>query len=219
MTTMGLVPERKEKMRMETENAVRSIVNIDPEITREMIEQAIDVLRGRTEEVAIVQNVRFRDAQEILKVSRRTLRHYLDSGYLDRVFGGGRRNSKGKVEKWKGYKLHLVVGDGDMPLCAFLSSAGMHDSQAMIPMMQRASASFDYFYDLADAAYDAAGARAMSRRLNHEPLIDGNPRRGEKPIDYAGAKFVNIIPAEALRYRIRTGVGRVFGMLKDSRGG
>ena len=88
---MGLVPERKEKMRMETENAVRSIVNIDPEITREMIEQAIDVLRGRTEEVVLVHNVRFRDAQEILKVSRRTLRHYLDSGYLDRVFGGGRR--------------------------------------------------------------------------------------------------------------------------------
>ena len=57
---------------------------------------------------------------------------------------GCKRNSKGKVEKWKGYKLHLVVGDGDIPLCAFLSSASMHDSQAMIPMMQRASASFDY---------------------------------------------------------------------------
>ena len=54
--------------------------------------------------------------------------------------------------------------------------------QAMIPMMQRASASFDYFYDLADAAYDAAGTRAMSQSLNHVPLIDGNPRRGEKPI-------------------------------------
>lgn len=132
---------------------------------------------------------------------------------------GCKRNSKGKVEKWKGYKLHLVVGDGDIPLCAFLSSASMHDSQAMIPMMQRASASFDYFYDLADAAYDAAGTRAMSRRLNHAPLIDGNPRRGEKQIDDAGAKFVNIIPAEALRYRIRTGVERVFGMLKDSHGG
>lgn len=132
---------------------------------------------------------------------------------------GCKRNSKGKVEKWKGYKLHLAVGDGDIPLCAFLSSASMHDSQAMIPMMQRASASFDYFYDLADAAYDAAGTRAMSQSLNHVPLIDGNPRRGEKKVDDAGAKFVDIIPAEALRYRIRTGVERVFGMLKDSHGG
>ena len=95
----------------------------------------------------------------------------------------------------------------------------MHDSQAMIPMMQRASASFDYFYDLADAAYDAAGTRAMSQSLNHVPLIDGNPRRGEKRIDDVGAKFVNIVPAEVVRYRIRTGVERVFGMLKDSHGG
>lgn len=132
---------------------------------------------------------------------------------------GCKRNSKGKIEKWKGYKLHLVVGDGDIPLCAFLSSASMHDSQAMIPMMQRASASFDYFYDLADAAYDAAGTRAMSQSLNHVPLIDGNPRRGEKQVDDIGAKFVNIIPAEAIRYRIRTGAERVFGMLKDSHGG
>jgi len=131
---------------------------------------------------------------------------------------GCKRNSKGKIEKWKGYKLHLVVGDGDIPLCAFLSSASLHDSQAMIPMMQRASASFDYFYDLADAAYDASGIRAMAERLGHVPLIDGNPRRGEK-IDDPGAKFVNIIPAEALRYRNRTGVERVFGMLKDSHGG
>ncbi len=83
----------------------------------------------------------------------------------------------------------------DIPLCAFLSSASMHDSQAMIPMMQRASASFDYFYDLADAAYDAARTRAMSQSLNHVPLIDGNPRRWEKQIDDVGAKFVNIVPA------------------------
>lgn len=132
---------------------------------------------------------------------------------------GCKRNSKGKIEKWKGYKLHLVVGDGDIPLCAFLSSASLHDSQAMIPMMQRASASFDYFYDLADAAYDATGIRAISERLGHAPLIDGNPRRGEKQLDDLGAKFVNIIPAEAIRYRNRTGVERVFGMLKDSHGG
>lgn len=59
----------------------------------------------------------------------------------------------------------------------------------------------------------------MSQGLNHVPLIDGNPRRGEKQVDDAGAKFVNIIPAEAVRYRIRTGVERVFGMLKDSHGG
>ena len=39
----------------------------------------------------IIHNVRFEDAIDILKVSRRTLRHYLDTGYLDRVYGGGCR--------------------------------------------------------------------------------------------------------------------------------
>lgn len=77
---------------METETAVRSIVCIDTEVTREMLEKALDLLRGKTpEEDVIVHNIRFADAMEILMVSRRTLRHYLDSGYLDRVYGGGRR--------------------------------------------------------------------------------------------------------------------------------
>ncbi len=81
-------------MRIETENAVRSIVCIDPEITREMIEQAIDILHGKAAAGGgeiIVHNVRFSDAMDILKVKRRTLRHYIYRGYLDRVYGGGCR--------------------------------------------------------------------------------------------------------------------------------
>ena len=79
-------------MKPETEIAVRGVLMMDPGITKENIERALDVLRGKADgEEIIIHNVRFRDAQEILKVSRRTLRHYLDSGYLDRVFGGGRR--------------------------------------------------------------------------------------------------------------------------------
>ena len=79
-------------MKPETEIAVRGVLMMDPDITKENIERALDVLRGKADgDEIIIHNVRFRDAQEILKVSRRTLRHYLDSGYLDRVFGGGRR--------------------------------------------------------------------------------------------------------------------------------
>ena len=36
---------------------------------------------------------------------------------------GCKRNSKGKVERWKGYKLHLAAGDGDIPLNGVLSPA------------------------------------------------------------------------------------------------
>ena len=79
-------------MRIETETAVRSIVSIDDEVTKEMAERAINLLRGNCpEQEVIIHNVRFEDAIDILKVSRRTLRHYLDTGHLDRVYGGGCR--------------------------------------------------------------------------------------------------------------------------------
>ena len=43
--------------------------------------------------IEIVQIMQFEsgDAMEILKVKRRTLRHYIYRGYLDRVYGGGSR--------------------------------------------------------------------------------------------------------------------------------
>ena len=81
-------------MRIETETAVRSIVGFDSEVTKEMVERAIDILRGKTDADGgemIVHNVRFSDAMDILKVKRRTLRHYIYRGYLDRVYGGGCR--------------------------------------------------------------------------------------------------------------------------------
>ena len=81
-------------MRIETETAVRSIVGFDSEVTKEMVERAIDILRGKADadggEIT-VHNVRFSDAMKILKVKRRTLRHYIYRGYLDRVYGGGCR--------------------------------------------------------------------------------------------------------------------------------
>lgn len=49
---------------------------------------------------------------------------------------GGKRNSKGKTEFGRGYKLHLTLGDGGVPLSAILTSASPHDSQVAIPLMQ-----------------------------------------------------------------------------------
>ncbi len=52
---------------------------------------------------------------------------------------GGKKNSKGKSEYWCGYKLHLSLGDGGVPLAAVLTSASPHDSQVAIPLMQMTS--------------------------------------------------------------------------------
>jgi hypothetical protein len=46
---------------------------------------------------------------------------------------GTKRNAKGHTTSWIGYKLHLDVADGDIPVSGLLSSASLHDSQAAIP--------------------------------------------------------------------------------------
>jgi hypothetical protein len=123
---------------------------------------------------------------------------------------GCKKNSQGKVECWRGYKLHLDTIDGDIPVSAILSSASLHDSQVAIPLAQMTATRVRSLYDLADAAYDATEIRAMSARLGHVALIDHNPRRGEKR---------EFSPAEAVRYRERSAAERVNGHLHDEHGG
>jgi len=123
---------------------------------------------------------------------------------------GCKKNSQGKVECWRGYKLHVDTIDGDIPVSAILSSASLHDSQVAIPLAQMTAARVTSLYDLADAAYDAAEIRAMSARLGHVALIDHNPRRGEKR---------EFAPAEAVRYHERSAAERVNSHLHDEHGG
>jgi hypothetical protein len=123
---------------------------------------------------------------------------------------GSKKNSKGFKETWIGYKLHIDTADGDIPVNAILTSASVHDSQVAIPLMRQTSQRVTYLYDLADAAYCSPILREESRRLGHVPLIDHNPRRGEK-IDFA--------PHEAERYKARSQVERTNSQLKDNHGG
>jgi hypothetical protein len=123
---------------------------------------------------------------------------------------GSKKNSKGFKEPWVGYKLHIDTADGDIPVTALLTSASLHDSQVALPLMQLSSKRVTYLYDLADAAYCSPIVREEARRLNHVPLIDHNPRRGEK-IEFA--------PHEAQRYKVRSQAERVNSQLKDHYGG
>ncbi len=122
---------------------------------------------------------------------------------------GGKRNSKGKTEFWCGYKLHLALGDGGVPLAAILTSASPHDSQVAIPLMQTAYERAKILYDLADSAYDAPEIHAFSKSLGHIPVIDPNKRRGDK---------IELDPAKKIRYRERTTVERGNSELKDNYG-
>jgi hypothetical protein len=123
---------------------------------------------------------------------------------------GSKVNSQGHQTAWNGYKLHLDVMDGDLPVSAILSSASLHDSQVAIPLAQMSAERVVNLYDLMDAAYDAERIREFSRRLGHVAIIDHNPRRGRKrPMP----------PAKAVRYRERSSAERVNSNLKDNYGG
>ena len=123
---------------------------------------------------------------------------------------GCKRNSKGHQESWIGYKLHLDTVDGDLPVSAVLTSARTHDSQVAIPLAQMTAARLTSLYDLMDSAYDAPQIRAFSEQLGHVPLIDANPRGGEK---------MPFAPAQARRFGERSASERVNSLLKERYGG
>ena len=123
---------------------------------------------------------------------------------------GTKCNAQGYKVSWNGYKLHLDTADCGVPVSALLSSASMHDSRAAIPLSLISAARVTSLYDVMDAAYCSTELREHCRDLGHVPLIDNNPRRGEK---------IEFTPAEAIRYNERTVAERSNARLKDEFGG
>ena len=136
---------------------------------------------------------------------------------------GTKKNSKGHTETWIGYKLHLDVADGQIPISCILTSASLHDSQAAIPLATVSAERTTNLYDLMDAAYDAQEIRDHSRSLGHVPLIDINTRRNTSLKDELNAEARRRqllgfqLPAD-VRYHERTAGERVNGRLKDEFG-
>ena len=123
---------------------------------------------------------------------------------------GTKRNAQGHQHSWNGYKLHIDTADGEIPVSAILTSASAHDSQVAIPLATMTAQRVSSFYDLMDAAYDSQLIKAHSLSLGHVPIIDSNPRRGEK---------MEMDPATKVRYRERTSAERVNARFKDEFGG
>ena len=117
---------------------------------------------------------------------------------------------QGYKVSWNGYKLHIDTADCGVPVAAILSSASMHDSQAAIPLSHLTAARVINLYDVMDAAYCSAELRAHCKYLGHVPLIDHNPRGGEK---------IDFDPAQKVRYNERTVAERMNARLKDEFGG
>ncbi len=136
---------------------------------------------------------------------------------------GGKKNSHGNEHFWRGYKLHLDVADGQVPISALLTSASLHDSQVAIPLMTLTGQRVTHLYELMDSAYDANPIHAHSRQLDHVPIIAVHPRRGTKkpsqvPKIFPGQPAPQLDWAQQERYKIRTMSERVNARLKDEFG-
>ncbi|WP_041672717.1 hypothetical protein [Sulfurovum sp. NBC37-1] len=73
----------------------------------------------------------------------------------------------------------MTIIDGDMPLTAMYSSASVHDSSLVLPMINETSSKVNYLYDLQDAAYDSNVIKIFSVNNGHRPIIDINPKNSK----------------------------------------
>ena len=104
---------------------------------------------------------------------------------------GVKQGAKGHQESWVGYKLHLDVADGAIPVSCLLTSASLHDSQAAIPLATLTAARVTNLYDpgsspgqaLMDSAYDAPEIRTHSESLGHVAIIDVDPRKAARKLE------------------------------------
>jgi len=137
---------------------------------------------------------------------------------------GCKKNSKGYKETWTGYKLHIDVACGQIPVSCVLTSASVHDSQVAVPLMTMTSARVSYLYDLMDSAYDATAIHERSWALGHEPIIDRNYRadleaKAEWGREVLRMKLIHMPDPDDVIYDFRTMAERVNARLKDEFGG
>jgi hypothetical protein len=122
---------------------------------------------------------------------------------------GCKTDAKGYKTWWRGYKLHLDVIDGDIPISAVLTSASVHDSPVAMPLAQQSAQRVESLYELMDSAYDASLIQDFCRHLGHVPIIDPKEREDFVPLD----------PAQRQRFHQRSASERVNGRLKEEFGG
>ena len=120
---------------------------------------------------------------------------------------GCKKNSKGNVQYWHGYKLHLDVSDTGFPLSAFVSSASVADCHAAIILEKMTERKVQFCYSLMDSAYDAAVIKEFIKSRGRVPIIKTNTRwKHRPPLD----------PAKEERYKMRTVAERAYSYLKEN---
>jgi hypothetical protein len=131
---------------------------------------------------------------------------------------GVKTSDGGNQKYWRGYKLHLDVADGQIPISAVLTAASLHDSQVAIPLATMTAHRVTNLYDVMDSAYDATEILEHSRGLGHVPIVQ--PVKRLKKVSLQQVQLCRTFTwAEQDRFRERTIVERVYARLKDEFGG
>lgn len=134
---------------------------------------------------------------------------------------GAKKNTKGNLEWWIGYKLHITVDDHGIPLAGILSAASLNDNQVAIPLGILTAQRVTSLYDLMDSAYYAPGIIEHSKKLGHVPIVERPAERGkteEKRLEKLAWDTLNWKPAEMVRFEKRTTIERSFARLKEEFG-
>jgi IS5 family transposase len=124
---------------------------------------------------------------------------------------GAKIDSHGNLHTWLGYKLHIDVGDGGIPISAVLTPASTHDSGVSKPLQAMTKKRVTALYVLGDKGYDAASISENIMESGQVPIIPQKSRRNGSRKDLE--KF------EKERYKNRSTVERVNSLLKDRFGG
>ena len=119
----------------------------------------------------------------------------------------GKKNSKGNMEWFIGYKAHLAVDDNGIIVAHHVTGACVHDSQVAIPLMRMADGRCDYLYALMDGGYTSQRTEDFAFSIGKVPIID-------KHADRNGNKE-EMEPCKAERYRARTTVEKTNSELKE----
>lgn len=132
---------------------------------------------------------------------------------------GKKTDAKGISKCWRGYKLHVDVAEGSLPISCILTSASTHDSQAAIPLSKKSAERADILYELMDSAYDVNAIKSYIESQNRKPLIKQHKRKGKRKeliekneLAYQALKW---IPADIKRLKHRFCNERIFARLHD----
>ncbi len=184
--------------------------NTDQKLKKEQKKKGIKRKKGRPKKGEEKLEIEPKIETNLEKQQHQTLEQML-SDVPTKCDTGSKKNAKGYVHSWNGYKLHLDCADNGLVLSAYLSSASVHDSRLALPLEITSNRKVQSFYSLMDSAYDAGIIRSyISEKFNKVPVIDINKRRKKEPEE--------MLPHQKIRYKARTTAERTNSALKDSYG-